>query len=287
MSLSCLSHVKRTNEKRPDIIPQIYIGGICVDRSGSMIGLEAGKGAIEVTKQAANITEKCENSLWTIITFDDEIKTLEIPKPHNFDKKDEKNILKECSPRGSTALYDAGIQLINKILKEKERIQKIQKKEVRELTKIDMFAAFITDGQDNSSLQSLECFREKIELFKKSGGKCVFVGANIDAQKTGTSLGINKNSCLQFTPVNNCTQNAFNSIGLAMQRSVTNYGEQPSFTQLERYSSIEAPLHQVNSAPSQLNNTNPPLSSIFRATNRLPESYFSVLHYLGKRLFRY
>jgi hypothetical protein len=113
--------------------------------------------------------------------------------------------------------------------------------EKREHTTSSGFMVIITDGEDNRSEIKQEDLKIEIESHKKTGMEYVFIGANIDARLTGTTLGISEDACMQFTPDPTLTQSAFSSLGLAVQRSIeTGDDEGFQFTKLERFSSCSA-----------------------------------------------
>ena len=174
----------------------------------------------------------------SIFTFDDKIERLDIPiNPCELKTEHYEIIKRGVEPRGWTRLYDAVHQaaMYTTTLQETNCDEKSRG-----------FMVIITDGVDNQSDMKHEDLRNEIKSHQETGMEYIFIGANINAEHTGTSLGISADACMQFTPDPSMTQNAFSSLGMAIQRSVecddvldddndtkTNF----RFTKLERFSS--------------------------------------------------
>lgn len=207
-----------------------------VDRSGSMMscGVAVFQGIRDfINKQMKYAEEQKLKICLTIFTFDDKIDRLEIPEDPSVLKTEHYEIIKRgVEPRGFTRLYDT----IHQAAMYTTSLQ-----ENRDHTTSSGFMVIITDGEDNRSEIKQEDLKNEIESHKKTGMEYVFIGANIDARRTGTTLGISENACMQFTPDPTLTQSAFSSLGLAVQRSIeTDDNGEFQFTQLERFSSCSA-----------------------------------------------
>jgi len=161
---------------------------LIADRSGSMssIKLDA-QGGINsfITEQ-----QKEGNANLTFIQFDDTVEAVY----KQTDIKDVKEY--ELEPRGMTSLYDAiGMTLANA-----DSVATTGKKIV----------VIVTDGGENSSKEwRQETIFERIENLKAAGWDFLFLAANQDAMKTGTSLGIEAGETLTFASTGIGAQNAY------------------------------------------------------------------------------
>lgn len=110
-------------------------------------------------------------------------------------------------PRNMTALYDAMGRTIDEYgqylgnLSEEERPERI-------------LVVTITDGLNNASNQFvLKDVQQRVQhQTEKYGWDFVFLGSNIDAWDTGSSIGVSASSTLQFANVGGSVRNAFNSL---------------------------------------------------------------------------
>lgn len=207
-----------------------------VDRSGSMMscGVAVFEGIRNfISKQMKYAEEQKLRICLTIFTFDDTIECLNIPEdPTNLKTEHYEIIKRGVEPRGFTRLYDT----IHQAAMYTTSLQ-----ENREHTTSSGFMVIITDGEDNRSEIKREDLKIEIESHKKTGMEYVFIGANIDARRTGSTLGISEDACMQFTPDPTLTQSAFSSLGMAVQRSIeTEDDEGFQFTKLERFSSCSS-----------------------------------------------
>jgi hypothetical protein len=165
----------------------------------------------------------------TIFTFDDKIERLDIPTDPTKLKTEHYEIIKwGVEPRGWTRLYDTIHQaaMYTTTLQDETDHQNSRG-----------FMVIITDGEDNLSDISHANLKKEIESHQKTGMEYIFIGANIDAQHTGSSLGISPAACMQFSPDPTLTQTVFDSLGMAIERSVNNDDEDFEFSQMERQTS--------------------------------------------------
>ena len=89
--------------------------------------------------------------------------------------------IKDLKPRGSTALLDAMSETIKNIEDYESKLDKIPNK---------ILVVVQTDGQENASNIFPKTIFDKITKLKKTGyWEFSFIGANIDAIKTGTKYG--------------------------------------------------------------------------------------------------
>lgn len=153
-----------------------------LDRSGSMSGLEADTigGFNEFVKNQSELDE--ETKLTTIL-FDNEYEVL-------FEGVNAKGIKiteKDYFVRGMTALLDAIGKTILSVSKRLDKESKI-------------IFVITTDGMENSSI---EFTHEKIKAMirdKQDNAKWefIFMGANIDAAKEASHIGISEADAYQF-----------------------------------------------------------------------------------------
>lgn len=188
-----------------------------IDRSGSMAN------CIDDTIGGFNtfLADQPPDSLITTYLFDNEIIEL-----YRLKKASEAEPLNKTNyrPRGGTALLDAMGRAI----------KVASKCEADNITMV-----FLTDGAENSSVKYTEAhINDLIDIRKRDGWKFVFLAANQDAIRTGSSLGIPAEASLTYGAEN--TQEAFRCLATAMQRCRT--GETPcvQFTETERTSSCPA-----------------------------------------------
>lgn len=71
----------------------------------------------------------------------------------------------------------------------------------------------ITDGIDNASHRSYEAIKWIIECQKRHGWEFLFLGANIDAIKVASNIGINAERAVNYHADSRGTQEAFGAIG--------------------------------------------------------------------------
>ena len=154
-----------------------------LDESGSMFGLKCDTigGFNSMIEQQKNIDGKC---FVTTILFNHTRKLL-------HDRIDLEKIdlmtINDYQPNGSTALMDAVGHTIQHIA----NIHKyIRKEDVPSKT----LFVIMTDGYENASTQfSKSMIHQLIETYKKNQGwEFMFIGANIDAEETAMSYGIEK-----------------------------------------------------------------------------------------------
>lgn len=206
-----------------------------VDRSGSMMscGDSVFEGISSCIDKKKKLAKELDMSIClTIFTFDDVIKRLDIPSDPtklNFEHYD--IIQRGIEPRGWTRLYDAVHQAA-------AYTTELQDKQGHQTSR--GFMVILTDGEDNQSDISHEDLKKEIESHKKTGMEYIFIGANVNAKHTGSTLGISKNACMQFTPDPKLTQTAFTNLGMAIQRSIETDDGEFQFSQVERLTSCTA-----------------------------------------------
>ncbi|MHB1154344.1 MAG: vWA domain-containing protein [Eubacteriales bacterium] len=169
---------------KKDLTELVFI----LDRSGSMSGLESdtigGYNAM-LDKQKKQDGE----AVVTTVLFDDEYELL-------HDRIMLKGIRpiteKEYFVRGSTALLDAVGKTIKKIDSAQNNTADEEKAE-------KVIFVITTDGMENSSKEYTHVLiKRMIERQKSMGWEFIFLGANIDAEKTAADLGINADRAANF-----------------------------------------------------------------------------------------
>lgn len=221
----------------------IYLTFI-VDRSGSMMtcGNSVYEGIKSTIKNKRELAKKRNKKIYlTIYTFDDEINIIDIPQdPSKLTKEHYNRIKENIEPRGWTRLYDTIHEAANYTTTLQEKNNDIHSRG---------FMIIITDGEDNRSDISRKSLKKEIAYHQKTGMEYVFIGANINAKKIGTKIGISQDSCLQFTPNPRLTRATFQSINTSIERSI-NTDENPIFTQEERHAAyIQDIIRKPESVP--------------------------------------
>lgn len=169
---------------KKDLCELVFI----LDRSGSMAGLEQDTigGYNSMLKKQRE--EKGE-ALVTTVLFDNEYELLHDRINLNYIKDITD---RDYFVRGCTALLDA----IGKTI---VKIENAHNNTIDEGRPSKTLFVITTDGLENASIEfSDKKVKQMIEGKKKCGWEFVFLGANIDAVKAGTSIGINEYSCVNY-----------------------------------------------------------------------------------------
>ena len=228
--------------------PNIVIAGFTGDRSGSMESTKgsAGEGLYDwIESQKKSIQDNSQIGKCLVSTFDN-VREIKI----NAEKFNDINVTKEmCTewmePRGMTKLYDSAIADIDALVQIKEDFIKNMPRSLKNINpKIVIVWACMTDGADNSSINSITDFKNKVEWAKTHHDmKCFFLAANQDAVMTGSQYGFSPDYSLTFGANYQQTQNAMRSVTQVMREASQN-ANTPGFTQMMR--SISAPTNNVN-----------------------------------------
>jgi len=223
------------------------IGTILIDRSGSMEKIlptliTSLHSFIDETKQTAEDAEECYFRIATFSTTRNVVYPLSPPHNNDFGELkviDNKNI--RFNTYGSTRLVDSAIEELD-ILSNK--LDEFENKDV-----LSWFV-LLTDGEDNISTFGHYDLKNKIKQLKEKKVHCIFMGANIDAIKTGEQFGFNSDQTIQVdmdvrddettTPL----YQSFRAISQNMSLSLNNEDEDMSFSTLQR--STSAPSHFVD-----------------------------------------
>ncbi len=159
-----------------------------LDRSGSMSGLEEDtiggfNGMLQKQKK-----EDGEANITTIL-FDDQIEIVHDRFPIDVVKP---LTDKDYYVRGCTALLDAVGSTVRKV-------ENIQKRLPEEYRAEHVIFVITTDGQENASQEySVNMVKKMIEQNQERGWQFLFLGANIDAVKEATKIGIRKTNAASY-----------------------------------------------------------------------------------------
>ena len=159
-----------------------------LDRSGSMAGLESDTigGFNGLINQQKNKNGEC---LVSVTLFDNVSELI-------FDRVSLKNINpmteNDYTVRGCTALLDAvgdeikRVEFIHKYIREEDKPE-------------HTIFVITTDGMENASHKYiLPQIKTMIEEKRKNGWQFLFLGANIDASETASSMGISKECAADY-----------------------------------------------------------------------------------------
>lgn len=178
-----------------------------LDKSGSMSGLETDtiggfNSMIQKQKKEAG------DALVSTVLFDDKYELLHYRKNireiHPITDK-------EYYVEGTTALYDAlgkTIKKIGKALSETEENERPSK----------VMFVIITDGMENASCEySYNNIKEMVEHQKsKYSWEFIFLGANIDAVKSASKIGIDEDRAVQYCSDSHGTALNFEAVSNAV-----------------------------------------------------------------------
>ena len=231
------------------------VGSILVDRSGSMSVIlptliKSLRTFVDETKQTAENAEQC---YFRIATFSTTRNVVYPPTPinnnHFGELKNVDNNIIRFNTYGSTRLIDSAIEEID-ILSNK--LDELENKNI-----LSWFV-LLTDGEDNMSESNNELLKTKVNEIKEKGVHCIFMGANIDAIKTGEQYGFSIGQTIQVdmdvydddttTPL----YTSFRAISDNMTQILNDDSLDMSFSTVQRTTS--APSHFINTLPQQPNN---------------------------------
>tara|TARA_B100001093_G_scaffold518515_1_gene603636 strand:+ start:85 stop:1047 length:963 start_codon:yes stop_codon:yes gene_type:complete len=246
-SLSCISHVKRSDDYiRPPAPPVATFVHVITDRSGSMVtmnGLQIpmNKKLLDETKELA---EKTETPTYvTFTTFDDIVQHLAKNKNIlDYDIPSEEDLESSLKPRGTTRFIDTVLEAIEDVEEKYQEFKKTLPDKVRALDpRIVRLINCTTDGMDNCSNQDQNDLCKAMTSFRKNGGEALLLAANMDAQKIGRQYGFNSDIALTVHASDpDAIEFAFESLRTQSHR-VTSGGSAIPYTQLERQTSQALP----------------------------------------------
>lgn len=195
-----------------------------VDRSGSMYA------SAERMTEALNeyfMSQDIEGQRCFVdyVQFDTDIETV-------FEDTKASRARARIEPRGGTALLDAVGKSVNTFKAKNKKTAKIHRPD-------DILVVIVTDGYENASKEYTYADIQKlVKKLENKNWKFVFLGANIDAEKFGGKLGIDRESSLTFNIHNN---NAVNATTSALSTYSTTYRATGSaeFTEEDRKFVVE------------------------------------------------
>ncbi len=245
-SLSCISHIKRTDNNRPPAPPVATFTHVITDRSGSMCSMNGlqipmNKKLLDETKEMAEKTET--PTFVTFTTFDDIVEHLTDNKNIlDYDVPSEEELHSSLAPRGTTRFIDTVLEAIEDIEKKHEEYKKSLPRKVRALDpRIVRLINCTTDGMDNCSMNDPGDLHDAMSKFRKNGGEALLLAANMDAERIGKEFGFNSDISLTVHASDpDAIEFAFDSLRTQSQR-VTSGGSAIPFTQLERQTSQATP----------------------------------------------
>jgi len=136
-------------------------------------------------------------------------------------------------PRGQTALLDAigrTIICIDRCLSNSENSENSENSNI--------IVVILTDGYENSSKEFTHSkITKMIDSKNKNGWKFVFLGADQDAIKTATTLGINQNSAMTYAQTPQNVRACFSGLSSAVMRARSGESSNICFTEDERMNS--------------------------------------------------
>ena len=282
-SLSCISHIKRTDNNRPPAPPVATFTHVITDRSGSMCSMNGlqipmNKKLLDETKEMAEKTET--PTFVTFTTFDDIVEHLTDNKNIlDYDVPSEEELHSSLAPRGTTRFIDTVLEAIEDIEKKHEEYKKSLPRKVRALDpRIVRLINCTTDGMDNCSMNDPGDLHDAMSKFRKNGGEALLLAANMDAERIGKEFGFNSDISLTVHASDpDAIEFAFDSLRIQSQR-VTSGGSAIPFTQVERQTSQATSIsptidYNNNVAPPILSLRCPPPCPILRRHNAINYDY--------------
>jgi len=231
------------------------VGSILVDRSGSMSVIlptliKSLHTFVDETKQTAENAEQCYFRIATFSTTRNVVyPSTPINNNHFGELKNVDNNIIRFNTYGSTRLIDSAIEEID-ILSNK--LDELENKNI-----LSWFV-LLTDGEDNMSESNNELLKTKVNEIKEKGVHCIFMGANIDAIKTGEQYGFSIGQTIQVDmdvyddDTNTPLYTSFRAISDNMTQTLNDDSLDMSFSTVQRTTS--APSHFINTLPQQPNN---------------------------------
>ena len=276
-SLSCLSHIKRTENSRPPAPPIATFTHVITDRSGSMCSMNGlqipmNKKLLDETKEMAEKTET--PTFVTFTTFDDQVEHLTSNKNIlEYDVPSEEELHNSLAPRGTTRFVDTVLEAIEDIESKHEEYKRSLPRKVRALDpRIVRLINCTTDGMDNCSENGGSKLKEAMINFRNGGGEALLLAANMDAEYIGKQYGFNSDTSLTVHASDpDAIEFAFSSLRTQSQR-VTSGGTALPYTQLQRDTSQAvgslSPTFQNHQLSLDFPDT--PLPPLLQRHNNLP-----------------
>jgi len=257
-SLACRQHIGRdANGCRHPSPPACHLVTAAVDRSGSMVSMGGAppRQIHDQIKQLAKVAKQLNvATFFTLVTFDD---THEVPINQlnlQTDKLPTLAFLEtHMAPRGMTKLYDSGIFALSLLNEQQEAyFAKLSKATQFLNPEIKTSYVLLTDGADNASAYNGR--QRHYEALKKmqqeNGTMAIFLGANIDASKTGGDLGFSGSASIQMTPTFEGASQCLRAVSHTLRRASTGSNNQSI--------EIDDDQQQVNYSPPTSPASKPP-----------------------------
>ncbi len=197
------SNIREDTNMRKNLTEMVFI----LDKSGSMHGLEKDTvgGFNSMIGKQRRLGGDC---LVSCVMFDNTSEVI-------FDREPLKSIRdmteEDYVPGGCTALVDA----LGSAVKHISSIHKyIREEDVPEKTVF----VIITDGMENASRKYTSSKVKKMvkKMEKEHGWEFLYLAANIDAVKTGASIGINEDRAVNYKANAQGTKNLYEAVGTAL-----------------------------------------------------------------------
>ena len=258
-TLSCLAHIKRTDNQRPPPPPLLADIEMLIDRSGSMWTMT--KETEDGTQEFVNSQKEMANKTGIqthirIQTFDDKVETMT-----GFDGGDITHTpdidINSLYPRGTTRLIDTACES----LYEQERRYHNYRKKLPNMVKqlnptIVRIFALITDGEDNeSTLFTSSNLNKLIKKNKQQGVTCMFLAANQDAIHQGDIFGFDSGHSLTYSSQGENATNALRAVSQQIARTCSG-NSSTQFNELQRTRSAP-PLNKDYQHKPQIYRNNP------------------------------
>lgn len=183
---------------------------LIVDRSGSMLSIQKDmEGAIQsLIDDQKKLPGECKVTLGFFNT------RLEVAYSAVDVKLIDKRI--ELNPLGGTALYDALVEMIDKT---GERLARTDERD----RPSQVMVVVVTDGEENSSTKHagkagqyrvFELIRQQREVYS---WEFVYLGANQDAMRVGTDLGIRASNSIGYSATQVGTRSVAHTLSAGMR----------------------------------------------------------------------
>lgn len=260
--LSCMDSIKRGEDNKRPPVSAIYTDVSSVgDRSGSMASTFGGSqhGAVAYMKKQFENSQKnkpIKGYHVEFTTFDDISEAHFNGDASLINEEVLDNVYDSMEPRGRTRLFDTAIEAVQRQMLRLDTVRASLSKEVQCLVKncpwlIAATTAVMTDGMDNESQPgSKETCKQVFKQFRTEyGGVAFFIAANQDAARKANEYGFDPKFSLQMGSDRRSAINAASATAVAQYRSVSSGSscKIPSYTQLERDSSVSKTINITNS----------------------------------------
>lgn len=203
-SFSVASPLEAAQKEKPERVELVLV----LDKSGSMAGLESDTigGFNAMIEREKKLDAKVNV---TTVFFSDAVDTI-------YDREDIRNIRPLTDEKyevgGSTALLDAVGSTILKV----SRIKDIEQKGTK------VVFVIITDGMENASEEFTKAkVKEMIsDKQEKAGWDFIYLGANIDAAKEASNIGVDKKNAVTYRNTGSGVRKNFEAVSAYVAEAV-------------------------------------------------------------------